>query len=63
MRTEDGNSNGACCVFPFVYKSKSHTQCVEGSGSRTWCSTTSNFAEDDKWGYCKPANVPVKGKN
>ena len=51
--TFGGNSDGAPCHFPFLYKGKNYTTCTDaGIGSKLWCSTTANYGEDKIWGKC-----------
>ena len=60
-----GNSFGHCCQFPFIYKGQLHYQCIQKNSfekngnnrvknneDRLWCSTTHDFDQDRKWGYC-----------
>ena len=51
MCTWGGNSGGAACVFPFIYKNKIRKECITAHGER-WCSTTSNYDLQKKWGNC-----------
>lgn len=45
-------TDGGCCTFPFTYDGKEYSACTtEGLGT-SWCSTTSNFDTDYKWGFC-----------
>ncbi|XP_078377085.1 uncharacterized protein LOC144660350 [Oculina patagonica] len=44
--------NGACCVFPFVYKGISYTNCTTHDSDRPWCAISSTFHWDNKYGYC-----------
>lgn len=55
-----GNSEGEPCHFPFVFLGKEYDSCTaEGrQDGRLWCSTTNNFDNDKKWGFCSD-----KGKN
>lgn len=54
VKTEGGNGNGAPCKFPFTYRKKEYTACTDIGVKKgyTWCSTTSNYDTDKKWGYC-----------
>ncbi|XP_070600473.1 matrix metalloproteinase-9-like [Erythrolamprus reginae] len=63
--TFDGNSNGARCVFPFVFNGTSYQGCTtDGStdGSR-WCATTANYDQDKKYGLCPNRDTAVTGGN
>ena len=53
--TNGGTADGEPCAFPFIYNSQTHTECI-GSG-RLWCSTTANYDEDRKWGYCAGVEI------
>ncbi|XP_070600410.1 matrix metalloproteinase-9-like [Erythrolamprus reginae] len=63
--TYDGNSNGARCVFPFVFEGKSYQGCT--TDGRTdgyrWCATTANFDQDKKYGLCPNRDTAVTGGN
>lgn len=54
-----GNSDGEPCHFPFVFLKKRYDTCTsEGRGDgKLWCSTTDNYDDDGKWGFC-----PDKGE-
>ncbi|XP_062983516.1 macrophage mannose receptor 1-like [Elgaria multicarinata webbii] len=54
MFTLKGNGEGAPCVFPFQYYGKWYAECISigMSESWLWCSTTRNYDEDKKYGFC-----------
>lgn len=46
-------TNGGCCFFPFVYKTKLYDGCTTvGSNYWFWCATTANYDGGENWGYC-----------
>merc|ERR1711976_745386 len=49
--TTGGNSGGAACVFPFVYKGKTFNDCKTDLQGHYWCAT-SNKPNRKQWGYC-----------
>eukprot|EP00118_Oscarella_pearsei_P024648 m.306502 g.306502 ORF g.306502 m.306502 type:complete len:305 (+) comp41311_c0_seq1:53-967(+) len=46
-----GSDAGKRCVFPFVYKGKTHHGCTRDDHTQPWCSTTSTYS--GKWGNCE----------
>lgn len=52
VETEGGTSNGACCVFPFIYHGTQYFECMDDENKKPWCSTTSNYDIDGMWGHC-----------
>uniref|UniRef100_A0A674JZS4 Fibronectin type-II domain-containing protein n=1 Tax=Terrapene triunguis TaxID=2587831 RepID=A0A674JZS4_9SAUR len=52
--TYGGNSNGQCCIFPFVYKSRLYHSCTNAGDKmgNFWCATTQNYNQDKLWSYC-----------
>ena len=50
--TKAGNSNGAMCVFPFVYQGIRYYECTVKDSTVPWCATTSDYDADKLWGNC-----------
>ncbi|XP_053309735.1 matrix metalloproteinase-9 [Spea bombifrons] len=63
--TYAGNSDGAPCVFPFVFDGKTFNSCTkEGrSDGYRWCGTTANYDTDGKYGFCPNRDTAVIGGN
>ena len=58
LATCEGNAENATCAFPFTFEGLSWNQCTyKGRGGRPWCSTTSDYDTDKKYGYCDCSNV------
>ncbi|XP_030067918.1 matrix metalloproteinase-9 [Microcaecilia unicolor] len=63
--TFGGNSDGEKCVFPFIFDGESYDACTKDGrkdGYR-WCSTTANFDQDKKFGFCPNRDTAVTGGN
>jgi len=56
--TNGGNSDGAPCVFPFVFDGIEYNSCTDNGYSKTWCATTDNFNRDQKWSDCDANDKP-----
>ncbi|KAG9329750.1 hypothetical protein JZ751_023725 [Albula glossodonta] len=65
LYTFAGNSDGAECVFPFVFLGETYNSCTtEGrSDGYRWCATTKNFDQDKKYGFCPSRDTAVIGGN
>uniref|UniRef100_A0A8C6IVR5 Matrix metalloproteinase-9 n=1 Tax=Melopsittacus undulatus TaxID=13146 RepID=A0A8C6IVR5_MELUD len=65
LYTNGGNSDGAPCVFPFIFDGTSYNACTTDgrSDGYRWCATTSNFDQDKKYGFCPNRDTAVIGGN
>ena len=50
--TSTETEKGDCCVFPFNYKGATYHSCTFVDGFQPWCSLTSDYDTDKKFGYC-----------
>ncbi len=50
--TSGGNSGGSACVFPFLYQGYNVYACILTNWDRPWCSTTTDYETDRRWGEC-----------
>ena len=59
------SSPGSCCTFPFIFKGHTYNNCLpfgDGKG-RTWCSLTSDFDKERRWGMCSRKHFSLKFKS
>ncbi|CAF0794721.1 unnamed protein product [Didymodactylos carnosus] len=67
--TYGGTTNGTrqYCIFPFIYQGNLTSSCIKTDQPPTtvtdlstdpWCSLTSNFDQDNQWGYCDLGVTP-----
>ncbi|KAM4697888.1 secretory phospholipase A2 receptor [Rhinophrynus dorsalis] len=54
-----GNGLGKPCVFPFKYKDKWYHDCINKGreDGLYWCSTTTLYDRDQKWGFCPSSDM------
>lgn len=63
MLTHGGTSQGACCMFPFIYQGVPQHRCTRAKRSYRWCSTTTNYDADNQWGFCPPCFLSYGGNS
>ncbi|MEE6523673.1 hypothetical protein FKM82_022677, partial [Ascaphus truei] len=63
--TYGGNGDGSPCVFPFIFSGDSYDGCTKTgrSDGYRWCSTTANYDQDRKYGFCPNRDTAVIGGN
>lgn len=54
VKAKFGNADGEFCKFPFLFMGTEYKSCTaQGRDDGfLWCSTTYNFDEDGKYGFC-----------
>ena len=50
--TLDGTGLGQLCVIPFLYRNQRLIACTNVNYANYWCSTSSNYDIDQKFGLC-----------
>lgn len=63
MLTHGGTSQGACCIFPFIYEGVPQHRCTRAKRSYRWCSITANYDSDNEWGFCPTCFLSYGGNS
>uniref|UniRef100_A0A9J8AAB6 72 kDa type IV collagenase n=1 Tax=Cyprinus carpio carpio TaxID=630221 RepID=A0A9J8AAB6_CYPCA len=65
VKVKYGNAEGEFCKFPFLFMGKEYTSCTSQGRDDgfLWCSTTYNFDEDGKYGFCPHEPMSTVGGN
>uniref|UniRef100_A0A8C6PPX3 72 kDa type IV collagenase n=2 Tax=Nothobranchius furzeri TaxID=105023 RepID=A0A8C6PPX3_NOTFU len=60
-----GNADGEFCKFPFLFMGTEYNSCTSQGRDDgfLWCSTTYNFDEDSKYGFCPHESMSTVGGN
>uniref|UniRef100_A0A8D0A6E1 72 kDa type IV collagenase n=1 Tax=Sander lucioperca TaxID=283035 RepID=A0A8D0A6E1_SANLU len=65
VKVKYGNADGEFCKFPFLFMGTEYNSCTpQGRDDGfLWCSTTYNFDEDGKYGFCPHESMSTVGGN
>uniref|UniRef100_A0AAY4EZJ5 72 kDa type IV collagenase n=1 Tax=Denticeps clupeoides TaxID=299321 RepID=A0AAY4EZJ5_9TELE len=65
VKVKFGNAEGEFCKFPFLFMGQEYTSCTSQGRDDgfLWCSTTYNFDEDGKYGFCPHELLLTLGGN
>uniref|UniRef100_UPI00358F34FB 72 kDa type IV collagenase-like isoform X2 n=1 Tax=Myxine glutinosa TaxID=7769 RepID=UPI00358F34FB len=61
LTTVGGNSGKSPCFFPFNFLGQSYNACtsVGRFDGKSWCSTTADYDNDHKWGFCTSSGISL----
>ena len=52
--TTGGNAPGQNCVFDFIYRGMSYSECITNNNyDIPWCATTANYDISPQWANCQ----------
>uniref|UniRef100_A0A7N5ZYG4 72 kDa type IV collagenase n=1 Tax=Anabas testudineus TaxID=64144 RepID=A0A7N5ZYG4_ANATE len=65
VKVKFGNADGEFCKFPFLFMGTEYNSCTSQGRDDgfLWCSTTYNFDEDGKYGFCPHESMSTVGGN
>uniref|UniRef100_A0A8C6VWY5 72 kDa type IV collagenase n=1 Tax=Nothobranchius furzeri TaxID=105023 RepID=A0A8C6VWY5_NOTFU len=65
VKAKFGNADGEFCKFPFLFMGTEYNSCTSQGRDDgfLWCSTTYNFDEDSKYGFCPHESMSTVGGN
>ena len=57
-----GNSDGQPCAPSYTVGTKTYTGCIRDgrNDNELWCSTTSDYDKDKKWGFCICGKINIR---
>uniref|UniRef100_A0AAY5KR53 72 kDa type IV collagenase n=1 Tax=Esox lucius TaxID=8010 RepID=A0AAY5KR53_ESOLU len=65
VKVKFGNADGEFCKFPFMFMGTEYNSCTSQGRDDgfLWCSTTYNFDDDGKYGFCPHESMSTVGGN
>lgn len=63
VKVKYGNADGEFCKFPFLFMGTEYNSCTSQGRDDgfLWCSTTYNFDDDGKYGFCPHERESFRG--